>query len=520
MARLKRYAHALASGYVLLGANTVFTLASVPLAFRYLKTAEFGLWATTAQIAGYIALIDFGMGGASRILIDYKDQKAGGEYGSVIQTTFWVSAVQAGLILIGGAVVALGLAAVVGVPETLRRPFAVLMIGQGVLLAGTFLSRVFQYVLAAHQLYDLANYAQTLGFAANFGVLWLGFHFGQGVYSMLWGQLAGWALVVVMSLFWCARRHLFPPTGAWGRPSWIRFRELFAYGRDIFLFQFGAQLVTASQTILLTRMLGLEAAAVWSVCTRAFQLIAQAIYRVFDFSCAALAEMIVREEREKLHERFRSVVMLSGSLSVAAAVLFAACNQAFVRVWSNGEIGWPAVNDALLALWLVVCVYTRTHVGLVGQTKQFRALSAVYFLEGFFFVGLSLLVLRRGGVTAMLLVSIATSLMFTFPYGLWRTSRYFGLPWRTVAWHWVWPSLRLGLVLAPMGYGAWKLSSPWTPEARLAAVGAPLGLLAVVLLFRLGLEPPLKEELARRAPARLRPALRWLSGVKTRAVPR
>jgi len=30
---LKRYAHALASGYVLLAANTVFTLASVPLAF-------------------------------------------------------------------------------------------------------------------------------------------------------------------------------------------------------------------------------------------------------------------------------------------------------------------------------------------------------------------------------------------------------------------------------------------------------------------------------------------------------
>jgi len=33
------------------------------------------------QIAGYIALIDFGMGGASRILIDYKDQKGSGDYG-------------------------------------------------------------------------------------------------------------------------------------------------------------------------------------------------------------------------------------------------------------------------------------------------------------------------------------------------------------------------------------------------------------------------------------------------------
>ena len=73
MSRFKRFAHSLVSGYVLLGANMLYTLASVPLAWHFLSKDQFGLWFTTATIGGYIVLLDFGMGGSvARILIDTK----------------------------------------------------------------------------------------------------------------------------------------------------------------------------------------------------------------------------------------------------------------------------------------------------------------------------------------------------------------------------------------------------------------------------------------------------------------
>ena len=62
MSRIKRFAHSLVSGYVFLGANALYTLASVPLALHYLSKPEFGLWAVATQIAGYLMLIDFGLG--------------------------------------------------------------------------------------------------------------------------------------------------------------------------------------------------------------------------------------------------------------------------------------------------------------------------------------------------------------------------------------------------------------------------------------------------------------------------
>ncbi len=75
MSRFKRFAHSLASSYLLMGANILYSLASVPLALKYLSKPEFGLWALASSIAIYVGLIDMGMTGTSRILVDYKDNK-------------------------------------------------------------------------------------------------------------------------------------------------------------------------------------------------------------------------------------------------------------------------------------------------------------------------------------------------------------------------------------------------------------------------------------------------------------
>ena len=79
MSRFRNFAQSLASGYVLLGVNVLYTLVSVPLALRYLSKPEFGLWGVTTMVAGYLALVDMGMSASvARLLIDQKDEPGGG----------------------------------------------------------------------------------------------------------------------------------------------------------------------------------------------------------------------------------------------------------------------------------------------------------------------------------------------------------------------------------------------------------------------------------------------------------
>src|SRR5208337_3240341 len=146
MSRLKKFTHSLLSGYVSLGANIVYTLASVPLAFHYLGKAEFGLWALVTQIGGYITLIDLGMGGSvARILIDHKDDRYNGAYGSVIKTGVLVGAVQGGLIILAGTALSAVAGPLLHIPPEFQRDFLWLMIGQSVLLAFSFAGRIFNY---------------------------------------------------------------------------------------------------------------------------------------------------------------------------------------------------------------------------------------------------------------------------------------------------------------------------------------------------------------------------------------
>ena len=74
------------------------------------------------------------------------------------------------------------------------------------------------------------------------------------------------------------------------------------------------------------------------------------VWRIFDFSTPALAEMMVRGERDRLLRRFREITVFSASLSVVAGALLAVCNGPFVWLWTGGKIHWSPVNDLLLAV--------------------------------------------------------------------------------------------------------------------------------------------------------------------------
>jgi len=507
MARFKRFTHSLASGYVMLGANTLYTLASIPLALAYLSKEEFGLWAVVMQISGYIALVDFGMSASvGRILIDYKDRRADGSYGAMIQTGLLVGTVQGALVFVVGGGLTLVLGAMLGVPETLARDFRWLMIGQCAVLAFAFATRIFGQLTTAHQRYDIGNYTHSFLFAVNYGIMWVCFAAGVGVFSLLWAQAVTNLLAVTVMWLACVQLKLLPARGEWGRPNRRQFSEVFWFGRDIFFYTIGAQLITTSQTILLTRLIGLEMAGIWTVCTRAYQLLTQLIYRVFDYTTPALAEMMVRGEQELLRHRFKQIAVLSASLSVAAGMVFAVSNSAFVEVWTSGKMSWPQINDALLAIWLVISTVVHAHTGLVGQTKKLKFLRYLFFFEGATFVGLTFLTHQLGGVTAMLLTSIVCSLCFSFPYGLRRTKQYFGISWKElVEWHLA--PARLGLWVLPMALAAYWFTRNLSPLVRLLINGSFVGGIGLWAFLRHGLERSLHAEILTRAPAWARSVL-------------
>lgn len=501
MSRFRRTAHGVASAYASLAAATVYALASIPLAFHYLTREQFGLWALMSTIGGYLSLVDFGMSGSvARILIDHKDDRQSGTYGSFIKTGALVTGAQGALIFLLGFAIAPLLADLMKINPGLRMDFIALLRWQVAGLGMVFAMRIFAHILTAHQRMDIPNYATMGGMIVNFGLQWWFFHAGQGVFSLVWGYIGGVFFNSGVSFIACCVLPVLPAKGAWGRATWNYFHELFAYGKDLFLVAVGTQLVMASQTMIITRELGLDVAGIWAVGTRAFNMLFQLISRIVSVSMPALSEMIVRGERGILAGRFKDVVVVSASVAGFAAVGLAACNQPFVQILSHGQISWASHYDILLGIWMMLLSIMGCHNNLVLATKDVGMMRYIYFIEGSVFVVAAWFTSQFGGLAAVIGSSIACTSCFSFGYGIMRSSRYFQVPVRELLLGWLSPMYRVVCFTAPVALITWIATQSLDTYPRFAVRAAICGTVGLVVLVFQGLPAPLRSELLARSP--------------------
>jgi O-antigen/teichoic acid export membrane protein len=514
MSRLKRFTHSLLSSYAFLGANVFYTLASVPLALKFLSVAEFGLWALIVQVANFVWLIDLGMSSSiSRILIDHKDERSNGRYGGAIKSGFLVGLAQAMIVLVIGLSLVWFMADWLRVPEGLAHSFLWLMIGQVLLTAATFGTRIFGQVLYAWQRIDVSNYTAIISLAVGFAGLWIGFLSGFGIFSLLAGAAVGSVCGVGINALACLKLGFWPKGGEWGRASREQFREFFNYGADVFLIGIGSQLILSSQTVLVSRQLGVEAAALWSVMTKMFTLVYQIISRVVSNAMPAFGEMQVRGELELLWRRYRTLFITLNVFAGVCAVLFAACNGPFVALWVQGKFSWSPMDNVLLAIWLVISTQQCCHNSLIMSLKEIGTLKYIFILEGLVFVGVVLAILPSAGITGMLACSVLATTLFTWLSGVWRIARLSKMGWKPLVWDWQKPLVLVLMVMVPVWLMiVWILSdaSNWL---RLLVNGCLLTTVGAWAAIRFAVSFDLIDEIAGKLPQPLQRASVILIGM-------
>src|SRR5260370_4466314 len=187
------------------------------------------------QLTGYLQLIDFGMSASvSRHLVDHKDERTSGNYGSTLQTGALVLLTQGFLVLLGGAALVFFGTPFLHLDSDLERSFKIVMLVQCAIVAMDFPARLFGQLLVAHQRNDIFNYAQTSVFFVTYAALWFCLAHGLSVFSLVWANLAGWLVIIISNAGACYLLDFFPSRDTWGKATWSPFRDLFTYGKGGF----------------------------------------------------------------------------------------------------------------------------------------------------------------------------------------------------------------------------------------------------------------------------------------------
>jgi len=422
MARLKHYTLALASGYLLLGSNIAYGLVMVPMALAYLGKPSFGMWAIVVQVGAFLELTDLGMTGAfSRIIIEYKSRPDRGEYASLVKTMGLVFCLQGMVIALLGWVGAPWIARGFRIDPGQEALFIAFLRTYLTLYGAALPLRIFPQMLYAHLRSDLINLAMLAGLVTGFGVLWAGLRAGFGLWAMAMAFGASTLVVFALNLTNALRQGVMPPGLLGARWSGSRFREVFDYGKDRFLVAAGFSVLQSAPTLLVTRFLGLEAGAVWTVGTRLHSLCVQLVSRISDLAQPALAEMYVGGELTRLRERLSGLLEVSLLVAALLGTGLAFLNADFVREWTGGSVEWDRRLDPLLGLWLLVIVLQRSLWLPVGASRQLGFMRFVYFIEALMMLGFStVLIPWTRSPVGILIGIVAASMLASVPFSLRR----------------------------------------------------------------------------------------------------
>lgn len=416
--RKNRFWAGLTAGYFAFGANLVYTLVSVPLALHFLSRAEFGLWVLVTQVAGYLMLLDLGMtSSVARFLADYKDSMEKGEYGNILQTgrrVFWAQSFFIFLLSLAGT---WALPGFLEIPRDKLAVFQTLLAGQGLILAVGLALRGESSPLWAHQRTDITHWATSANLLTSLTTMAGGFLMGWGIYSFLLGSALGSLWSWLFPWICCRRLHLFPKGPGRGAFQSALFFRMIRFGRDVFMMQLGGLLCTASPVILVTKFLGLDAAAVYAVATKALSMGQQLIGRILESAAPGLTELFVRGERGRFAFRFYQITATSIALATVFGILLTGMNREFVSLWTHGKVEWNFLGDALIGAILVSTVASRCFQGAFGMTGDLGRVRYLSLAEGIFLVIAALALGGRGGIAGVLGVVLLSNILFSFMGG-------------------------------------------------------------------------------------------------------
>jgi O-antigen/teichoic acid export membrane protein len=206
-------------------------------------------------------------------------------------------------------------------------------------------------------------------------------------------------------------------------PTLADIRRVFAFGKDAALMTLGSQMVNATQIMIISRFVGLDAAAIFAVGTKLYSLGQQLVARVVGTAAPALTELFVRGENARFNDRFQDVVTISIFLATTISSFLIIGNSTAVSIWTSGIISWNPLANFLLGALLVGTSVSRCLNELFVFKGNLTSVRHIYLFEGLFSIVLSIPVVIRFGLVGLLAVTLFVHIVVALSFSLKAAAR-------------------------------------------------------------------------------------------------
>lgn len=431
---LKRTGLTALTSYLQLGSSMAASLLLIRQATIVLPPEEFGLWSFIFGSIGYFLLLDFGVSASlARIFAEPVATGNSREISGWLYLVMAILAVQGLLIALLGLALREPLLGWFRISDTLlpdaRKLWDYSLLVQGISMP----ARVLPGILHGQNRVYLINIVNSIIAWVNLGLFCLFLAHGRGVLSyvdaLIYSTLlmiAGNACCVFLGknriklvLASLPTRHL---------------RELFTYSSAIFGAGIASQISGTAQTMILTRVLGLDAAAIFNVTSKMPILSMQLAWRAIDSFYPRWVNMFASGKIEQTYAEYlptmRATLLVVGAIATGALL----ANPIFVGLWTRPDFYAGQTVTFWLGLVIIALTLNRCTSVLFQMHKRMGHYTFFIFATVLLEVGLGFVFARVWGLPGVPFASVLANLVFLGAFQTWHACRLTGLPLVSSLW--------------------------------------------------------------------------------------
>ncbi len=325
------------SAYAQMGIGIICSLLLVRIATRTLTPEEFGLWSFVVGSIGYFLMLDFGLSySLGRIFADPIYSGDGKALSGKFILALIVLLGQAILIAVLGIMLCEPLLHYFKISAELREEAGRLWILCILIYATTLPLNVFPAIIHAQNRPYNANIISAVSQVANLVVFWHFITHGSGVMAYAYAILSATAFRYLGYIL-C----VFPGSNSMRltlvRPDFSEIPSIMKYAISVFASMITTQASGAAQIMILTRMLGLDAVAIYSVSSRVPMLLSSLCIKPFEAHRTEWVGLYCQRETGRMLFSIRKALHLTLILVLIAMAISIIINPIFVKYWTRSD---------------------------------------------------------------------------------------------------------------------------------------------------------------------------------------
>jgi O-antigen/teichoic acid export membrane protein len=409
------------SAYAQMGIGIICSLLLVRIATRSLTPEEFGLWSFVFGSIGYFLMLDFGLSfSLGRIFADpiYSGDRKALSQKLILGCVVLLG--QAILIALLGIMLCEPLLHYFKISSGLKEEAVRLWIWCILIYATTLPLNVFPAIIHAQNRPYNANIISAISQVANLVVFWHFITHESGVMAYAYALLSATAFRYIGYIL-CVFPGKNPMRLTLVRPDFSELPSIMKYAISVFASMITTQASGAAQIMILTRMLGLDAVAIYSVTSRIPMLLSSLCIKPFEAHRTEWIGLYCQKETGPMLASIRKALQLTLTLVLIAIAISIIINPIFVKYWTRSDYYAGTLFNALVPFAFMGAALGNQLNILFHITKRMKLYTIVTSVGSLLEVLVSLLLVRKIGICGVPVATIMCTggfvVLFNLVYG-------------------------------------------------------------------------------------------------------